>query len=156
MIDDRQDTPGGGAQFTESLSGLLRFAAIPYGYTLTIWAAGALLIATVGHPDVAELIAFVAGATGAFIVLTLISRTGRRTATPSTPALTFTGASHAIGVGLSLLVALALTPLGRSAWFFVPFAATATFMLVSAADLYLYARFHSSSAERGERDSEPR
>ena len=42
---------------------------MPYGYTVTLWSSGALLMHARGTPDVADVFLFMAGALGAFIAL---------------------------------------------------------------------------------------
>lgn len=43
--------------------------SIPYGYTVSLWSAGALTIARLGPPSVLEVLLFVVGAVCAFVAL---------------------------------------------------------------------------------------
>ncbi|MFB3818260.1 MAG: hypothetical protein ACE147_11400 [Candidatus Methylomirabilales bacterium] len=46
--------------------------AIPYGYTVTLWSAGALAVARLGPPGVPEVLLFVLGACAAFVALAIV------------------------------------------------------------------------------------
>lgn len=46
--------------------------AIPYGYTVTLWSAGALAVSRLGPPGVPEVLLFVLGACAAFVALAVV------------------------------------------------------------------------------------
>jgi hypothetical protein len=66
-----KDTPAG------ALETILAASATPYGYTLSIWSSGALLMRSHGTPSVAETFIFVAGAITGFSLLALITEESR-------------------------------------------------------------------------------
>lgn len=49
---------------------------VPYGYTVTLWCAGAMTAAEHGAPGRLEILMFAAGAVGAFLALSLVGRAG--------------------------------------------------------------------------------
>lgn len=46
--------------------------SIPYGYTVTLWSAGALTFVRIGPPSVGEILLFVTGAVTAFVTLAFV------------------------------------------------------------------------------------
>lgn len=55
------------------LEATLREESRAYGYTLTIWGTGALLIGDIGFPTTVEVFAFATGAVAGFAVLALFA-----------------------------------------------------------------------------------
>jgi hypothetical protein len=55
--------PGG---YREHLQAVVGATAAPYGYTLTVWMAAAIVVHAAGAPDGLEAIPFLVGAVGAF------------------------------------------------------------------------------------------
>ena len=43
--------------------------SIPYGYTVTLWSAGAITFTRLGSPSVLDVLLFVGGAVAAFVIL---------------------------------------------------------------------------------------
>jgi len=85
------------------LATVLRSAAVPYGYTVTVWGTGMMLTRERGLPSVAEIFLFVLGAVAGFAVLGLIVRlTGGMPSTPSYGALLRTGMIQFVAVGIAL------------------------------------------------------
>jgi hypothetical protein len=126
----------------------LRSAVVPYGYTVTIWAAGAYLIRQRGLPSVFEAFAFVAGAILAFAVLTAISQrrhqpvaeSGQQSAVPpfhlDSRHPIFAAGLHIAAVGLALgSAALIDSGLGQAAWLLAPFAVTSIYLAIASAEL---------------------
>ncbi len=121
----------------------LRSAVIPYGYTVTIWAAGAYLIGERGFPSLWEAFAFVSGAILAFALLTGLWQRRRQPARREGQTLP-SGASHPIfgaglhiaAVGFALACAAVIDKhLGQAAWVLAPFAVTSIYLLIAAAEL---------------------
>ena len=48
--------------------------SIPYGYTVSLWAAGALTVRRLGPPSVFDVLLFVIGAVAAFVALACMGR----------------------------------------------------------------------------------
>lgn len=131
-------------RYDNILDKTLRSAVVPYGYTVTIWAAGAYLINKRGFPDLWEAFVFVAGAILAFGCLSAVSqrrrRPRRRTEAPALPrgaAHPLFGAGlHIAAVGLALgCAALVNTYLGQAAWALAPFVVTSIYLLTASAEL---------------------
>lgn len=120
-------------------------SAVPYGYTVTLWSSGALLMHARGTPDVGDVFLFVAGAVGAFAVLGAIVRsTASDVIAPSTADLVITGTLNVVAVGAAVgavgLIALIAT---TADWAFASFTATAVYLGGSALQL---AWVHTGSA----------
>ena len=49
--------------------------SIPYGYTVTLWSAGALTVTRLGPPSTLDVLLFVLGAVTAFVALAGVGRT---------------------------------------------------------------------------------
>jgi hypothetical protein len=48
--------------------------SIPYGYTVTLWSAGALTFVRIGPPSVGDILLFVTGAVTAFVILVFVGQ----------------------------------------------------------------------------------
>lgn len=133
-------------RYDQILDMTLRSAVVPYGYTVTIWAAGAYLISKRGFPSVFEAFAFVSGAILAFAVLTAISQRRHRPAPEDAPDRTilhpesshpiFAAGLHIAAVGLALgCAALIDISLGQGAWVLTSFAVTSIYLAIASAEL---------------------
>ena len=60
--------------YLDAIDAVLRGAAVPYGYTLTVWASGEVMIDELGKPGVASVFGVVLAAAAAFGLLRLTSR----------------------------------------------------------------------------------
>ncbi len=116
---------------------LLGSSATPYGYTLTIWSSGALLMHFRGSPGVGEVFLFLAGALLAFTLLSfagqLLAEPVRR---PSPVALDRTGMLHWFAVGASV-GAVALVGMLKSwvSWPLGAFLATTLYLCIATVQL---------------------
>lgn len=121
---------------------LLASSATPYGYTLTIWCSGALLMHYRGKPSVAEIFLFLAGALAAFTAISLVNQSLTKAAKPlSKPlALDWSGMLHWFAAGASVGVVCLV---GRIAswvsWPLGSFLATALYLTIATAQLALSA-----------------
>jgi hypothetical protein len=132
------------AAFGSALDAVVAASAAPYGYTVSIWSSGAILIHTHGAPDVLDVVLFALGALAGFAALGLAS-----TAIAACTAATFDRGSErvaagmlnalAVGAALGSAAVLAKTP-GRPAWLLVSLAATALYLLGASAQLALVDR----------------
>ena len=124
-----------------TLEATLRSTVVPYGYTITIWVAGAYLVRQqgTGIPGLGfdQAIAFVAGALLAFGVLASLSARLPQNVgisdIPSGPDAArhplFAAGVHVIAIGLALGAAAASRAyLGDLAWFTTPFLATGIYL----------------------------
>ncbi|MFB6139384.1 MAG: hypothetical protein ABEJ26_03000 [Halosimplex sp.] len=108
-----------------------------YGYTLTIWGSGALLIHSYSVPGVARILAFVAGSLVGFGLLAALAFRGFSTemTTDESPSSLVVSAIHVVSTGgalavvdLSLDAAAGVAPL--LTFFAVGAVATATYNLL--------------------------
>lgn len=60
--------------YRKTLARVVSLLAGPYGYTVTIWTAGAISLANFGAPGPWELLGFPLGAVSAFLLLAVWSR----------------------------------------------------------------------------------
>jgi hypothetical protein len=112
--------------------------AAPYGYTVTLWGSGALLVRAHGVPHVAEVFALAAGALLAYSLLSLLAcGRGYRWEPLDNPGDRLTaGALNWLAVGAALgVVALLANIHGWAAWPLSSF--TATFLYVATASVQL-------------------
>jgi len=69
------DSPGKrgmSASYRAAVARVTSILAIPYGFTVTLWSAGALAFARLGPPQVSEVFLFVLGACAGFIGLAVV------------------------------------------------------------------------------------
>ena len=113
-------------------------SAAPYGYTITVWSSGAVLIHFRHLPTVWESFLFVAGAVGAFAVLWLVGRGAIGESRPLSrgAARALAGALDIFAVGFAVGAA-ALTAMIPSwvAWPLAAFAATGLYMIAASLQL---------------------
>lgn len=121
----------------ESLLAVVRALAVPYGYTLALWAAGALAIARYGLPARRQVLYFVLGAVAAYFALDLPAlwwAGGPQRFSVSLPAL---ASLNAVPVAAVLVAALLVTRIRSKSFgfFLMGFAATEFYILALAAVL---------------------
>ena len=124
------------ARYVEALGMVVGSAAVPYGYTLTTWSTGALLLHGEGAPDTAEVLLFVLGAIGAFASIGAVARAGLPRQFRGWPKnVVVLGSMHFASIGLALAAVSAASAAldGRLAWMLGSFGATAAFLLMVAA-----------------------
>jgi hypothetical protein len=118
------------------LSATLGSAAVPYGYTLTVWASGSLLMARheLKGMTVGNIAMFVAGAASGYGLLRVASA---RTA-PREPEgisrnhVIRSGVIHVLGIATAVALAGVAARLGTIAWFVAPCAATLAYLTITA------------------------
>ena len=59
--------------WAEAVRAVTHALAVPYGYTLTLWASGALAVARYGSPRPLEVMLFIGGATLGFLAFDAVS-----------------------------------------------------------------------------------
>jgi hypothetical protein len=82
--------------YESGLDAALHGAGLPYGYTLTVWASGQVMIDGHGKPGVASALAVVLGAAAAFGAL----KFGVRGADPDTSASQLAADPHVVRTGV--------------------------------------------------------
>ena len=107
--------------------------SIPYGYTVSLWSAGALTVHRLGSPSVWDILLFVIGAVMAFVVLASMGRDHLDTEVPMrVPSLVVVNL-FPIVVAL-LVVAFPAQMVGKPFGYFADsFLATAAYILSLAA-----------------------
>ncbi|MFP5363869.1 MAG: hypothetical protein ACLGI5_14185 [Thermoleophilia bacterium] len=117
----------------------LHGTGLPYGYTVTIWGTGQLLIDGHGTPSVGLIVLFAAGAAAAYGVLRLaahdVSASPQRQLSDS-PHLLRAGAFHLAAIGGALGIATLVGELSSAiVWPLGGFAATVVYLGVAALEL---------------------
>jgi hypothetical protein len=121
-----------------ALSTMVTASAAPYGYTITTWSSGAVLMHTHGTPRVAEVFAFIVGAVAGFAAIALLARGALADdAMLDNPAhRVLAGALHWIAAGAAVgSVALLAEIHHWIAWPLGSFAATTVYLTLASAQL---------------------
>jgi hypothetical protein len=129
-------------RYASALATVLHGSALPYGYTVTVWTSGAMLIRHHGLPSTGQVFLFAIGAVAAFALLGSVVRLGHGTSyDPPHGALRRTGMVNLLAVG-GALGAATLVALIRSgiAWPLDAFVATATYLTLATLQLSLVER----------------
>ncbi len=89
-------------------------SAAPYGYTISIWSSGAVLMHSHGTPSVAYVFAFLAGALTGFGLMGLLARGGLTRAEPHehAPDRVLAGAMHWLAAGAAVGAAALVARIG--------------------------------------------
>jgi hypothetical protein len=113
-------------------------SAAPYGYTVTLWSSGAILIRSHGLPHVAEVFAFAAGALCGFGLMGLLARGALASMESLDDAAgrVIAGTLHWLAVGTAVgVVALIAEIDGWEAWPLSSFTATTLYILLASLQL---------------------
>jgi hypothetical protein len=117
---------------------LVASSAAPYGYTISVWSSGAVLIHFRGTPNVGDVVGFAAGAVAGFTLIGLVVhwmlRTTEEAHSPTERVLT--GILHwfAIGAALGAVALIAQIP-SWVAWPLAMFAATTVYLVGASLQL---------------------
>jgi hypothetical protein len=134
----REARPHNPGCMRKALATIVAASAAPYGYTVTLWSSGAVLMASHGTPRVAEVFAFLAGALAGFGVMALAAHgaVGRAELLDDAADRVLAGTLHVLAVGSSVgAVALLAEIQSWAAWPLSAFAATALYLLVASLQL---------------------
>lgn len=124
--------------FTATLRWVIASSATSYGYTLTIWATGAVVLHHRGIPTEGDALSFVLGAIAAFAVVGFVANRGLpRVGPPHPRSFRLWQALHLLSVAVAIGGAAIITRLLHTwtAWPASGFTATAAYLLVLAAQL---------------------
>lgn len=113
-------------------------SAAPYGYTISIWSSGAVLMRIHGIPQIAEVFAFMGGALIGFALMSVLAQGGlsRLEFLDHPPDRVLAGAMNGLAVGAAVgAVALIAELDGLVAWPLGSFAATTIYLLGASAQL---------------------
>jgi hypothetical protein len=127
-----------GVSFAATLRWVVASSATSYGYTLTVWAASAVVLHHRGIPTEADALAFVLGAIAAFAVVGFFANRGVRGVRPPRPrTLRLWQALHLMSVVVAIGGAAIVTRLLHSwtAWPVSGFIATGAYLVALAAQL---------------------
>jgi hypothetical protein len=133
-----------------ALGTVVSASAAPYGYTVSLWSSGALLIHFRGAPNVGEVFLFAAGALAGFALLGMgVRPTLEMSGTiEGSSERVLTGALHWFSVGVAVgAVALVAQIPSWLAWPLGSVTATTLFLLCSSLQL----AFVTSRSSRDER-----
>ena len=137
-----EEPRGAGGTLRAALATVVAASAVPYGYTLTIWGSGAVLLRSLGAPTAAEAFIFAAGASAGFsLVGRLLGLLDPATTRPANPIhrrqdRVLAGAFDWIAVGAAIGAVSLLDGIhGWLPWLVGPFAATVLYLLIASAQL---------------------
>jgi hypothetical protein len=128
--------------FKLALGAMMSSSAAPYGYTVSVWGSGAVLISSRSIPNVGDVFLFAAGALCAFNLLALVSsRLGATRAMGLGRERVITGALHWFGVGIAVGAAALIARIPSwVAWPHGSFAATTLYLLGATVQLAIVVR----------------
>jgi hypothetical protein len=121
-------------------------SAAPYGYTVSLWSTGAVLVHFHSAPTIAEIFLFAAGALGGYSLLGLLAgrKPGTLSSSPVGSQRLMFGMLHWFGVGIAVGSACLLAQIpGWVAWPLGSLAATTLYLTGAAAELALLTRAQS-------------
>jgi hypothetical protein len=135
---DDEARPRGPGTSGSALGTIVSASAAPYGYTVSLWSSGALLIHYRGNPTVGDVFLFAAGALAGFALLGLRVRPVLQASGPieGPGERVITGALHWFSVGAAVgAVALIAEIPSWVAWPLGSLTATTLFLLCSSLQL---------------------
>jgi hypothetical protein len=122
--------------YRQALKSVGRGSALPYGYTLTVWCSGAVLMHTHGPPPVGDVFLFLLGGVAGFAAVAAMARGAPDPPEPQAGELLATGSAHFVAVaGAVGAVALIAEIGGGVAWPLGSFAATLVYLLLATLEL---------------------
>jgi hypothetical protein len=143
LTDTKHRLQQPGRTLQVALGTIVLASAAPYGYTISIWSSGAVLMHSHGTPSVAAVFGFLAGALTGFGLMGLLARGGlsREDPPPLAPDRVLAGAMHWLAAGAAVGAAALVARIGGwEAWPLAAFTATAIYMLGASVQLALVTR----------------
>ncbi len=134
-------------RFAATLRWVIASSANSYGYTLTIWATGAVVLHHRGIPTETDALTFVIGAIAAFALVGIVANRGLGPVSPPQPrGFNLWQALHLVSVAVAIAGAAIITRLVHSwiAWPASGFTATGVYLVVLAAQLSVGDSAHDS------------
>ena len=123
-----------------ALGTMVAASAAPYGYTVTVWSSGAVLMHSHGTPNVGDVFVFIAGAVTGFALMSLVAQgaLARRESLEHAGDRVLAGTLHWLAVGSAVgSVALIAELHGWEAWPLGSFLATAIYIAGASLQLAL-------------------
>ena len=130
-----KEMPGG---FVLALGTLASVSAAPYGYTVSVWSSGAILIHFRGAPNVGDVFLFIAGALAGFTAVALLAHRPLRITSPMEPGRegVLAGLLHWFSVGVAVGAVALIAQIGSwAAWPLSMFGATSLYLTGAALEL---------------------
>jgi hypothetical protein len=129
----------------QQLGRIVGSAAVPYGYTLSIWGGGSVAIHAFGPPNLIDVLLFVAGGTMGFLTTEILASGAirpRLRAPEPPPPMAGWSAVQLLPAGVSVLAAAAATQLlgDTLAWPAAGFLVTIAYLILSALQATLATR----------------
>jgi hypothetical protein len=140
---DTADAPSPVPTLRAALGTIVAASAAPYGYTISIWSSGAVLMHGHGVPTVAEVFAFLAGALTGFGAMALAAQgaVARMESLDHPPDRVLAGAMHWLAAGAAVGAAALIAEIHAwEAWPLASFAATSTYILGASVQLAVVSR----------------
>lgn len=122
--------------YLRALETALHGAGLPYGYAITVWSTGAVLVSAQGRPSIGGVFLFAAGATSAYGGLRFLTEATEGeagTQLTRSPHLIRAGAIHVAAIALAIGAAALIARIESIvAWHLATFAATLLYLGVSS------------------------
>lgn len=116
-------------------------AGLPYGYAITVWATGSVLVGEHGKASILATFLFAAGAVAAYGTLKVLTWNTRKEAEKplaKSPHPVRAGLMHVCAIGLAISAALAAAQVpGEPAWLLAPFSSTLVYLSGSSVEVAL-------------------
>ena len=137
--------------YLRALETALHGAGLPYGYAVTVWSTGAVLVGAQGTPSVGRVFLFACGAAGAYGLLRLLTQATEGeagTQLTRSPHLIRAGAIHVAAIGLAIGAAALLARIESVlAWPLATFAATVLYLGISSVEKALLERESAAAGD---------
>lgn len=133
-------TLGDAVRYMDHLRSTVVATASPYGYTLTIWTSGAVLMHARGLPSTLDAVLYMVGAVVGYAVIGLIAFRGLTARSPSRlRVFSLWDAAHFLSIGTAIGAAALVAHLlqNRAAWPVDGALATAIYLVGTALQLTL-------------------
>lgn len=134
-----------GGHWRTALASIVTASAAPYGYTVSLWSSGALLIHYHGIPRPGEVFLFMVGALLGYGIVAAAAHGALRSEGPLRVGQghIVTGLLHWFAVGLAVGAVALLAPLsGVMAWALGSFIATSLYLVAASLQLALATQSH--------------
>ena len=135
--------------YLRALDVALHCSGLPYGYAITVWSSGAVVMGARGKPSVGHVFLFASGAALAYGVLRFLTKDAEGNPASQlthSPHLVRAGAFHVSAMGLAIGAAALIGRIDSGvAWPLASFAATLLYLGVSTGEKALQEREHGSS-----------
>jgi len=144
----------GNPTWLRALETALHGAGLPYGYAITVWSTGAVLVDAHGPASTGRVLLFAAGAASAYGCLRFLAETVEgeaNTALTRSTRLVRAGAIHVLAIAVAISAAALIAQIDSAvSWLLASFAATVLYLGVSSVEMALLAHERDGHEEHGE------